>query len=78
MGNNLYTLVPMEIGSFNAFGIKRGKTNGCAVRSEYERWERISERAAARGVEMDVYNKMMYGHRCPLVRKASVVGSAKM
>lgn len=74
----IYTLVPGDIGNYNAFSSKKDRGKGCQARREYERWARISRRASANGVEMDKYHTMMYGYRCPLVRKVSVIGSAKM
>lgn len=78
MCSSVYTLVPSDIGTFKTFGDKRGKAKGCAVRAEYNRWQKISGRASSNGVEMEKYHTVMYGYRCPLVRKVSVIGSVKL
>ncbi len=78
MGNSAYTLIPVDIGNFNIFGTRKAKSKGCPVRREYERWETISRKASEQGVEMNRYHQVLYGHRCPLVKKVSVVNSAKM
>ncbi|GEM_PF-2754844 len=76
--NDCYSLTPMDIGSAKIFGIKSHKVKGCLIRREYERWQDIAKKASQRGVEMDGYIKVMYAHRCPLVKRVSVVGYAKL